>query len=463
MTIQPTRIQILNEAEPQAGGAYVLYWMQQSQRAAFNPALEHALDEANARGLPVLVCFGLTDGYPEANSRHYAFLLEGLAEVEETLARRGIAFVIRRGAPDEVALAFSRRAALVVCDRGYLKPQKAWRTGLASRAALRVVQVEGDVVVPVEVASAKHEFAARTLRPKLQRAWDAFIVPLAERPVRARAAANDLGAGSDIDLSDVPGALRSLAVDRSVPPVRRFKGGTSQARARMERYLGAPFAAYAKNRGLPEAGAASHMSPYLHYGQISPVEIALAVRASPAGDDEDRSAYLEELIVRRELAMNHVHYAGAYDDYAGAVPDWARRTLGEQAGDARPYLYTREQLEAGETHDRHWNAAMKEMRETGYMHNHMRMYWGKKILEWSASPEAGFETTLRINNKFFLDGRDANSFTNVAWIYGLHDRPWGRRPVFGTVRYLGPNTLRKFDAEGYIRAVDELAERERTG
>jgi deoxyribodipyrimidine photo-lyase len=460
MTIQPSRIRVIQAAEPRPDGLYVLYWMQQSQRAAHNPALEHAVDEANARGLPVLVCFGLTDGYPEANARHYAFLLEGLAEVEAALARRGVAFAIRRGAPDEVALALSGEAALVVCDRGYLKPQKAWRASFAQKADRRVVEVEGDVVVPVETASTKHEFAARTLRPKLMRLWDEYIVPLSERPARRRA--EGLRAPSDVDLSDVPGALRSLAIDHAVAPVRRFKGGTEEARARMEKYLGAPFAGYAKNRGLPEAGAASHMSPYLHYGQISPVEIALAVRASRTGDEEDKAAYLEELIVRRELAMNHVHYEARYDSYE-AVPDWARRTLAERAGDPRPYLYSREELEAGGTHDRHWNAAMKEMSETGYMHNHMRMYWGKKILEWSVSPEGGFETTLRINNKFFLDGRDANSFTNVAWVYGLHDRPWGRRPVFGTVRFLGPNTLKKFDAEGYIRAVDALAARERDG
>ena len=271
--------------------------------------------------------------------------------------------------------------------------------------------------------------------------------------------AGALDAPSHIDLSDVPAALRSMAIDHSVGPVRRFIGGESQARARLEKYLGAPFARYANDRGLPEAGAASHMSPYLHFGHISPVEIALAVRASPSGGPEDRAAYLEELIVRRELAMNHIHFEPRSDSYE-AMPDWARKTLEEQAGDPRAHLYSREELEAGATHDRHWNASMKEMRETGYMHNHMRMYWGKKILEWSASPAEGFDTTLRINNKFFLDGRDANSFTNVGWIYGLHDRPWFRRPVFGMVRYLGANTLRKFDSEGYVRAVDDLAARE---
>ena len=202
------------------------------------------------------------------------------------------------------------------------------------------------------------------------------------------------------------------------------------------------------------------MSPYLHFGHISPVEIALAVRSAEHGDDEDKSAYLEELIVRRELAMNHVFYEPHYDSYE-AVPGWARRTLQEHEDDPRPHLYNRDQLERGETHDRYWNASMKEIRETGYMHNHMRMYWGKKILEWSPTPHAAFDTTLRINNKFFLDGRDANSFTNVAWLFGLHDRPWGPRPVFGIVRSMGQATLKKFDADAYVQTVDKLASADR--
>ena len=192
------------------------------------------------------------------------------------------------------------------------------------------------------------------------------------------------------------------------------------------------------------------------------MEIAIAVQAAKGGDD-DRTAYLEEIVVRRELAMNHVEHTEGYDRYERALPDWARQTLGEHAGDERPHLYTEEQLAAGETHDRHWNAAQAEMRETGYMHNHMRMYWGKKILEWSPSPEEGFARTLRLNNRYFLDGRDANSFTNVAWVYGLHDRPWARHAVFGTVRYQSENSLRKFDAKGYLADVERLCAAERNG
>lgn len=458
MAISSARVKELNQAAQNSEGRYVLYWMQQSQRAAYNHALEYAVEQANAIGKPVLVCFGLTDGYPEANARHYAFMLQGLAEVGAALAARGVAFTIRRGPPDRIALELAGEAALLVCDRGYLKPQKAWRASVAERARIRVVQVEADVVVPIETASPKHEVGARTLRPKLHKVWDQFLVPLRPKPLKVKAP-EDLSR-SDFPLDDLTALVRTLKIDQTIAPIRRFGGGETEARRRLRAYLNGPFEHYGRDRGLPEAGAASHMSPYLHFGQISPVEIALAVRDAKTAGANDKSAYLEELIVRRELAMNHVFYEERYDDYSG-VPGWARASLDGARGDPRPYLYSAEQLAAGETHDRFWNAAMGEMRETGYMHNHMRMYWGKKILEWSASPDEAFATTLRLNNRFFIDGRDANSFTNVGWLFGLHDRPWFRRPVFGLVRYMGAATLKKFDSEGYVKRVGELTEAER--
>ncbi|HEX2560949.1 deoxyribodipyrimidine photo-lyase [Phenylobacterium sp.] len=454
--IQTSRIQTLCEAPPRNEADYVLYWMQQSQRAVFNPALEIAVEEANARDLPVLVGFGLTARYPEANARHYAFLLQGLQDVASRLAERGIGFVVRLGEPPDVALELSRRGAIVVCDRGYLKPQVAWRRTLAIAAEVRVLQVEGDAVVPVEVASTKHEFAARTIRPKIQRRMDEFIEPLEPRPLRRRWA-GPTPAG--LSLRETAPVLQALGVDNAVPPVKRFTGGYGEARRRLDAFLEDGFSRYGAQRGKPEAAAASHMSPYLHYGHISPVEIALAVRAAAHAQSEDRTSYLEELIVRRELAINHVAFEPAYDSYA-AVPEWARKTLAAHALDPRPHLYTPDEFEAGATHDRYWNAAMLEMRATGYMHNHLRMYWGKKVLEWSARPEQAFETLLRLNNRWFLDGRDANSFMNVGWIFGLHDRPWGPQPVFGTVRSMGRNTFRKFDADAYVRVVEALAAHE---
>jgi deoxyribodipyrimidine photo-lyase len=451
--IEDTRRKRLNGREVRRG-RYVLYWMQQSQRASFNPALEYAIEAANLEGLPVLVGFGLMDDYPEANLRHYRFMLEGLREVERTLAERRIKFVVRRGAPNEVAVALGEDAALVVCDRGYLRHQKAWRTDVAERLACALVQIEGDVVVPVDVASDKAEGAARTLRPKLHRVWHEYLTPVED--ARVPRSSLDLGTESAVDLSDLDALLGTLELDRSVVPVARFHGGTGAARRRLREFLAARLDGYAQGRSEPGAFQCSLLSPYLHFGQISPVEIALAVRDARQGAGADRRAYLEELIVRRELAANFVHFEPRYDDYVG-VPGWARATLETHRSDRRPYIYTRDQLESARTHDRYWNAAMREMRATGFMHNYMRMYWAKKILEWSAGPEAAFRTILHLNNRYFLDGRDANSYANVAWIFGMHDRPWPERPVFGKVRYMNAKGLeRKFDMAAYLRAVDDL-------
>jgi len=198
------------------------------------------------------------------------------------------------------------------------------------------------------------------------------------------------------------------------------------------------------------------LSPYLHFGQISPVEIALAVRAARA-PAADRDSYLEELIVRRELAVNFVLSNECYDRFE-SLPGWAQRTLALHARDARAHTYDFEQLAAARTHDAYWNAAMQEMRLTGFMHNYMRMYWGKKVLEWSPTPQEGHATLLRLNNSYFLDGRDASSYANVGWVFGLHDRPWPERPIFGNVRYMNAAGLkRKTDIEAYVRTWEGRA------
>lgn len=448
------RLSILNDAPADPDGSYVLYWMQQSQRADFNPALEHAVREANRRNQGVVVGFGLTDDYPEANERHYAFMLEGLAEVRDSLHERGIKFVLRRGAPDEVALGLAQDASLVVCDRGYLRHQRTWRDRVAREAGRRVEQVEGDLVVPVETASDKVEFAARTLRPKLRRLWPAFLTDVTR--TRVEVPSLTLAVTGDLDAADPDAALGALDIDRSVGRVSRFRGGTAAARRLLSRFLRFGLDGYADARNDPSDPQCSTLSPYLHFGQISPVEVARKTRAAKPGGDADGDAYLEELIVRRELAANFVTFHPDYDRYAG-LPDWARDTLAEHRDDERPDRYTRRELETAQTRDRYWNAAMREMLKTGYMHNYMRMYWGKKILEWSNTPEYAFETALHLNNRYFLDGRDANSYANIAWIFGRHDRPWQERPVFGKVRYMNARGLeRKFDIDAYARWADGL-------
>ncbi len=450
MAVEPERIHPRNDPEPRKGD-YVLYWMQASVRAEHNPALEHAIATANELGSRLLVCFGLMDDYPEASERHYRFLLEGLAAVDTGLARRNVKFVVRRGHPAEVAIDLAEDARAVVMDRGYLRHQRRWRDRVVERVRAPVVEVEGDVVVPVEVAADKREYAARTLRPKLHDAWDPFLRPL--DTVTLDKHSRNLTVDG-IDIAGVDAVLGGLDIDRSVPAVpHHFRGGTRQARARLKRFLDETLPRYDENRNQPQTDHVSYLSMYLHYGHISPVYVAHAARESGAPRSQV-DAFLEELIVRRELAFNYVSFEPDYDSYS-SLPGWARTTLAEHRDDPREHVYTRSQLANGETHDRYWNAAMAEMRETGYLHNYMRMYWGKKILEWTNTPEYGYRTTLALNNRYLLDGRDPNSYANVAWVFGLHDRPWQEREVFGKVRYMSASGLeRKADPDAYVAKIE---------
>jgi deoxyribodipyrimidine photo-lyase len=448
------RIKPLNDRPADQGGRYVLYWMQQAQRASFNHALEHAVALANERSQGIVVGFGLTDGYPDANLRHYVFMLEGLKETAATLERRGIRFVLRRGNPADVALGLAREASIVVCDKGYLRHQRAWRRRVAQETRRRMVEVEGEVVVPVGLASTTAEIGARTLRPRIHRLREEFLRPLEEGTVRVPSLGLNLA--GDLDSADVEGSLRALDIDRSVPPSPRFRGGTAAARAWLAAFLEEKLAGYAMGRNEPAAAQSSQLSPYLHFGQVSPVEVALAVATVQDGGGPDRAAFLEQLIVRRELAHNFVTYNANYDSFDG-LPRWAAATLDKHRQDPRPRVYGIEELEAGATHDPYFNAAMREMRLTGFMHNYMRMYWGKKILEYSRCPEEAYTIALALNNKHFLCGRDPNSYANVAWVFGQHDRPWQERPIFGQVRYMNDKGLeRKFDIQAYVRWTERL-------
>jgi deoxyribodipyrimidine photo-lyase len=439
-------------------GDYVLYWMQASQRALENPALEQAVTLGNQLGLPVLVGFGLTAAYPEANLRHYAFMLQGLAELAGELETRGLRLAVLLAEPDQAALRLGRRAALIVTDRGYLRHQRRWRARVAQRALCSLVQVEADAVVPAQTASARPEWSAATFRPRIGRLLEPFL--RSNPPVEPRRDSLTLRL-DEATVKPGPELLGRLPLDRSVPPVSSlYPGGTAAALRRLERFLEGPLAEYHSARNDPGADCQSGLSPYLHFGQISPVTVALAAAQTPGVPAQAREAFLEELIVRRELSFNFVLHEPRYGRYEG-LPDWARATLEAHRGDPRPATYARAQLESGGTQDPYWNAAMREMRLTGKMHGYMRMYWGKKILEWSRTPRQAFRTALSLNNRYFLDGRDPNSYAGVAWCFGRHDRPWPERPVFGKVRSMTAGGLRrKFDMEGYLRRVAALPERE---
>jgi deoxyribodipyrimidine photo-lyase len=443
--IQAERIQALNTSEVNPDGEYVLYWMQQSQRTRWNHALEWAIERANQWQRPVQTVFALTDSFPDANRRHYAFMLEGLAEVAEALDRRKIGFSLQIGNPPEIVGTLAANACEVVVDRGYLRIQQRWRQQVARQVSIQMTQVETDTVVPVEAASDHEEYAARTLRPRIHRGLADYVKPLRSRS--AQYPADKLHVFSE-NLSDRSALLKRLRPDPSVEPSSVYTGGMKAARRYLQQFLKHRLVSYDERSNDPSLDHVSHMSPYLHFGQVSPLEIVLRVMAAEV-PDAAKDAYLEQLIIRRELSMNFVHFNPAYDQYR-SVPEWARKSLAKHARDKRPILYRAEQLEAAETHDPYWNAAQHQMVTTGKMHNYMRMYWGKKILEWSPLPEQAFETALELNNRYELDGRDANGFTGVAWCFGKHDRPWTERPIFGQVRYMNAKGLeRKFRIKEY--------------
>ena len=424
-------------------GAYVLYWMQSSQRAEYNHALEFAIKQANERKQSLIVYFGLTDAFPEANARHYHFMLEGLKAVREELKDRGVGMVIERTSPEIGVLGFAKEASLVVCDCGYLKIQKQWRRHVAENVRCPLLQVESDVLVPIETASHKEEYSAATLRRKLLKIVHDYLVPIAGESLKTDSSRVRF---QSYDISDTAQVVSNLDVDHSTKPVTSFRGGTKEAKRRLQEFISKKLDRYHDSRNDPNEDCLSELSPYIHFGQISPLYVHLQVNRH-AGPGRD--AFLEELTVRRELSMNFVHYNRHYDSFAG-LPDWAKSTLREHERDPREYLYTLEQLERAGTHDKYWNAAQGEMVITGKMHGYMRMYWGKKILEWTVNPEEAFATALYLNNKYELDGRDPNGFAGVAWCFGKHDRPWAPRAVFGNVRYMSAAGLkRKFDADKY--------------
>jgi deoxyribodipyrimidine photo-lyase len=325
---------------------------------------------------------------------------------------------------------------------------------VAAEADCRVVQVESDVVVPLEVVSDKNEYAARTIRPKIQRQLKDYLKPF--HGVELQRDSLDIGV-TGLDPADVDGILADMRIDRRVGPVSRFFcGGTSQAKQRFDEFIQQRLKHYDNHSNQPQTDDVSHMSPYLHFGQISPLFLAWRVQNTDGRKvgKANIESYLEELIVRRELAANFVYYTPDYDDYA-CIPGWARRTLEDHAGDRRKHRYSVAELTSANTHDPYWNAAMQEMLHTGFMHNYMRMYWGKKILQWSPTPQEAFGTTLMLNNRFFVDGRDPNSYTGVAWLYGVHDRAWKEREIFGKVRYMAASGLeRKCDIDGYVKKVE---------
>ena len=450
--IHDPRIRVRREGDAPAGARCVVYWMQRSQRGLDNPALDVAIGAANRLGLPLAVHFGLHPGYPRANERHYAFLLDGLAETARRCEARGAAFVFRPY-PDHSLIRFCEetRPALVVGDENPLREPEGWRRSAARALAVPFWTVDGDVVVPA-CHFDREEYMARTLRPKIMALLPRYLKAAREPRCRTAWRRADRPRSAPID---PPALLVSLPFDRSVGAVPKAKGGTAAGLRALRRFLSARLSRYHEDRNDPARRGTSELSAFLHFGHLGPRRVALAVRRAKA-PRAAKEAFLEELIVRRELAVNFVTRNPDYDRFAGG-PAWGIRALRKHASDPRPALYDGAVLESGRTGDRLWNAAQLEMVRTGRMHGYMRMYWAKKILEWSPSPEVAFEIAVRLNDRYELDGRDPNGYAGISWaIAGKHDRPWPPdRPVLGFVRPMtAAGAARKFDVPAYVARVE---------
>lgn len=434
---------------------YVLYWMQQSQRVEYNHALSYAVECANSSNLPLIVFFSIAPTYPEANERHYYFMFEGLVELEAKLKALEIGCIFRVGDPKESIDFLLTKAHTLVMDRGYLRHQRQWRLDVSAKAkeagVLACFEVESDVIVPVDVASNKEEYMARTLRPKIERA----ILQYAHRvtiPTLINTTKHPLVTQS-IDISDFETLISELPIDKSIKKSPIYRGGSTAGSALMDQFLCEKLSKYS-NSNDPGFDYVSKMSMYLHFGQLSSLQIYFYVqdfKKNNSVDDESVSSYLEQLIVRRELAINYVYYRLGYDRFETMTNPWAYLTMALHEADSREYSYDVTDLISYNTHDPYFNAAMREMIETGYMHGYMRMYWCKKIIEWSKDYKSAYETAMSLNNKYFIDGRDPNSYVGVAWCFGLHDQGFKERQVFGKLRYMSANGLKsKFHMKQYM-------------
>ncbi len=448
------RIKVRRAGAPLEEGKCIVYWMQRAQRGIDNPALEVAIELGNELGLPVIAFFSAISNFPHANLRHYAFLNQGLADIEEDLAARNVSFVVRRPPNNSLEVLLKEvGAAILIGDENPCREPERWRKVLAHRLHLPFWTVDADVVVPSALFT-KHEYMLHIMRPKLKAELPKYLAAM-PRTKAVKEWARPRSFESFKVTDDVTAGWRNF--DRSVKPVDAFTGGTHAALKRLKYFVDHLLADYGKQRNHPEIDGTSQMSPYLHFGHISPLTIALAVEAARKEGKATKAAcdaYLDELIGWRELSVNYVKHVPKYDSIEGA-PEWAQKTLREHARDKRDPLYTLEQLERAETYDELWNAAQMQMVKMGWMHNYMRMYWAKKILEWSPNAATAWEWAVILNDKYELDGRDPNGYNGIAWaIGGVHDRPWFDRPIFGTIRYMSAaSTGKKFDSKLYIEQI----------
>ena len=445
----------LNEKRLQPDGDYVLYWMQSTQRLEDNWALRLATVEADRIGKPLLIHQGLDPTYAHASARFHTFILQGAREIAQRAEALGLTyrFALRRRREDDhrVLDRLARRATLVVTDLFPTAGVAERSQRFADRVNCRVLAVDSVGVVSSS-SFHKEEYAARTIRPKLAKLLEHSLEQVDDRaPKRAMSPAMHASLDADwldVRTCDIAAEVAACDVDHSVGEVAT-QGGLRAARERLASFAADGLPNYAERRRNPsDTGGSSRLSPYLHNGMISPLEVVRAVRdAVPPSQSEP---FLNEMLTWRELSLNfclrNLNYASL-----AALPDWVHRSMRAHADDERAVTYTLEQLEGAATHDAIWNAGQRELVETGQMHNVVRMLWGKSVITWTESYEQALAWLLHLNNKYGLDGRDPNSFAGIQWCFGKFDRPFASRPVWGTIRPMSlERAVTKYDVADYV-------------
>lgn len=356
-----------------------------------------------------------------------------------------IDFHLLQGAAEDVIPKIINQLSVgsIVTDYSPLKVYKKRLKKVLDKITIPVCQVDSHNIVPVWVASEKKEFAAHTIRKKIHKRLDEYLTDIPELVTHPY---NPKNKSEPISWSSL---YKNLTIDSKITSVSWMQPGEEKAKERLN-YLLKSLKDYHINRNNPNLNALSNLSPYFHFGHLSPQKVAFEIKSSSL-PEEDKNVFLEEMIIRRELADNFCEYESKYDFFEGFHP-WAQKTLNEHRNDEREYLYPAEQFEEGETHDPLWNAAQLQMVKLGKMHGYMRMYWAKKILEWTPSPEIAMQIAIDLNDKYELDGRDPSGYTGIAWsIGGIHDRAWFERPVFGKIRFMNFNGCKsKFNVKQYI-------------
>jgi deoxyribodipyrimidine photo-lyase len=448
--VKSERIRVLKEKHKGTGP--VIYWMSRDQRISDNWALIYAQEVAVARNEPLAVVFCVVPEFLNAAMRQYKFMFAGLQEVEHRLSILNIPFFLLQGQPEKEIPAFVSqwKSSILVTDFDPLRIKRRWKDAVAHALNIPFYEVDAHNIVPCWVASPKQEYGAYTIRPKINRLLSEFLedYPKPKKHLIPWSSTMDRAKWDEVE--------RNLTIDRKIHALSWLEPGEKAAQSALKRFIAIKLSGYDSGRNDPNKAGQSDLSPYLHFGHISAQRVALEVIKEKAVR-ESRDAFLEELVVRRELSDNYCLYNDHYDSTRG-FPEWAKKTLSQHMKDKRSYLYSLEDFEGATTHDDLWNAAQMEMVKRGKMHGYMRMYWAKKILEWTGSPEEAMEIAIYLNDRYELDGRDPNGYAGIAWsIGGVHDRAWNGRNVFGKIRYMSYNGCKsKFSTDLYIKWVDSL-------